>query len=54
MKLDFCVSHNYTQRDLLLKCPFSIRNEVLPDVNSQLRGYNDDVDVFSQVISPVT
>jgi hypothetical protein len=31
MKLDFCVSHNYTQRG--------------PDVNCQLRGFDDDVDV---------
>jgi succinyl-CoA synthetase beta subunit len=27
--------------------------EILPDVNCQLRGFDDDVDVFSQVISPV-
>jgi hypothetical protein len=33
-----------------MQCPFSIRHEVLPDVNSQLRGFDDDVDVFSQVI----
>jgi hypothetical protein len=26
---------------------------VLPDVNCQLRGFDDDVDVFSQMISPV-
>jgi hypothetical protein len=36
-----------------MQCPFSIRHEVLPDVNFQLRGFDDDVDVFSQVISPV-
>ena len=30
-----------------------IRHEVLPDVNCQLRGFDDDVDVFSQVISTV-
>ena len=36
-----------------MQCPFSIRHEVLPDVNSQFRGFDDDVDVFSQVISPV-
>ena len=36
-----------------MQCPFSIRHEVLPDVNSQLRGFDDDVDVFSQVICPV-
>jgi hypothetical protein len=36
-----------------MQCPYSIRHEVLPDVNSQLRGFDDDVDVFSQVISPV-
>jgi hypothetical protein len=33
--------------------PFFIRHEVLPDVNCQLRGFDDDVDVFSQMISPV-
>ena len=26
---------------------------MLPDVNCQLRGFHDDVDVFSQMISPV-
>ena len=26
---------------------------MLPDVNCQLRGFDDDVDVFSQMISPV-
>jgi hypothetical protein len=31
-----------------VQCPFSIRHEVLPDVNSQLRGFDDDIDVFSQ------
>ena len=36
-----------------MQCPFSIRHDVLPDVNSQLRDFDDDVDVFSQVISPV-
>jgi hypothetical protein len=36
-----------------MQCPFYIRHEVLPDVNSQLRGFDDDIDVFSQVISPV-
>jgi hypothetical protein len=36
-----------------MQCPFSIRHEVFPDVNSQLRGFDDDVDVFSQVICPV-
>jgi hypothetical protein len=36
-----------------MQCPFSIRHEVLPDVNCQLRGFDDDVDVFSQMISPV-
>jgi hypothetical protein len=30
-----------------MQCPFSIRHEVLPDVNSQLRGFDEDVDVFS-------
>jgi hypothetical protein len=33
-----------------MQCPFSIRHDVLPDVNSQLKGFDDDVDVFSQVI----
>jgi hypothetical protein len=32
-----------------MQCPFSIRHEVLPDVNCQLRGFDDDVDVFSQL-----
>jgi hypothetical protein len=36
-----------------MQCPFSIRDEVLPDVNCQLRGFDDEVDVFSQMISPV-
>ena len=36
-----------------MQCPFSIRYEVLPDVNCQLRGFDDDVDVFSQMISPI-
>jgi hypothetical protein len=31
-----------------MQCPFSIRQEVLPDVNSQLRGFNDDVDDMSR------
>ena len=36
-----------------MQCPFSIRHEVFPDVNCELRGFDDDVDVFSQVISPL-
>ena len=36
-----------------MQYPFSIRHEVLPDVNCQLRGFDDDVDIFPQVISPV-
>jgi hypothetical protein len=32
---------------------FSIRDEVLSNVNCQLRGFDDEVDVFSQMISPV-
>jgi hypothetical protein len=36
-----------------MQCPFSIRHEVLPDVNSRLRGFDDDVNIFSQVIYPV-
>ena len=42
--------HSYLRR---MQCPFSIRHEVLPDVNCQLRGFDDDVDVFSQMISPI-
>jgi hypothetical protein len=30
-----------------MQCPFSIRHEVLPDVNSQLRGFDDDIDVLN-------
>jgi hypothetical protein len=29
-----------------MQCPFSIRHTVLPDVNCQLKGFDDDVDVF--------
>jgi hypothetical protein len=29
-----------------MQCPFSIRHKVLPDVNSQLRGFDDDIDVL--------
>jgi hypothetical protein len=36
--------HSYLRR---MQCPFSIRDEVLPDVNCQLRGFDDEVDVFS-------
>jgi hypothetical protein len=36
-----------------MQCPFSMRYEVLPDVNCQLRGFDDNVEVFSQMISPV-
>ena len=35
-----------------MQCSFSIRHEVLPDVNCQLRGFDDEVDVLSQMISP--
>ena len=34
------------------QCSFSIRHEVLPDVNCQFRGFDDEVDVLSQMISP--
>jgi vesicle coat complex subunit len=36
-----------------MQCLFSIRDEVLPDVNCQLRSFDDEVDVCSQMISPV-
>ena len=35
-----------------MQCSFSIRHEVLPDVNCQFRGFDDEVDVLSQMISP--
>jgi hypothetical protein len=38
---------------LRMQCSFSIRHEVLPDVKPRLRDFDDDVDDFSQVISPV-
>ena len=36
-----------------MQCRFSIRHEVLPDVNCQLRGFDDNVCVLSQILSPV-
>jgi hypothetical protein len=36
-----------------MECPFSTRYEVLADVNCQLRGFDDNVEVFSQMISSV-
>ena len=39
--------HSYLRR---IQCPFSIRHDVLSDVNYQLRGFNYDVDVFSQIL----
>jgi hypothetical protein len=38
---------------LRMQCPFSIRHEVLPGVNCQLSGFDDDVGVFSKVIYSV-
>jgi hypothetical protein len=43
--------HSYLRR---MQCPFSMRYEVLPDVNCQLGGFDENVDVFSQVICPIT
>jgi hypothetical protein len=34
MKLDFCVSHNYTQRDLLLLLPTPSSSSALPPSSS--------------------
>ena len=42
MKLDFCVSHSYTQRDLLLLCPHSLRLLRPP---SLLLHHHDSVEI---------